>query len=152
MKKHSETDTVFEFELGCATITCDRKHDYYMALPIRLIGAPRPRFSRSGHTYSDSSYEKFKKNMRLVARSQKWPIKPVLYRGKWRESMEDGWLVLCHAYYSDDRPPDADNALKTIMDSWWVQDKHVRGAVEIHTKQERGDGFEIWLWKLKEAK
>lgn len=137
-----------DFKLGCATITCDRVHDYYIALPIRLIGAARPRMTRSGHVYSDATYEKFKKNLRLIARGHGLPFKVVEYRGKRKETLDDGWLILCNAYYADDKTPDSDNALKTLLDTFWVQDKHVCGAVEIIPKHEKGDWFELWLWKL----
>ena len=141
-----------EFHLGPATVTVDRIHDYYIAAPLRLLGAARPRMTRTGHVYSDATYEKFKKNLRFIGRVAKLPYKVIEYRGKRKETLDDGWLFLCNAYYKDDRAPDSDNAMKTILDTFWVQDKHVRGAVEITPKCKAGDWFEIWFWKLEEAK
>ncbi len=137
-----------DFHLGPATVTVDRKHDYYLAVPLKLPGASRPRMTKSGHVYSDAGYEKFKKSLRFIGKGAKLPFKTVQYRGKWKETLDDGWLILCNAYYSDDRAPDSDNCLKTLLDSFWVQDKHVRGAVEITPKNKAGDWFEIWFWKL----
>lgn len=139
-----------DFKLGCATITCDRVHDYYFYIPIRLIGAPRPRFSR-GHTYMPASYTKFKETLLMVCKAGGMPFERIESRGKSRLSLVGKrWMFLCNAYYKDHKYSDQDNCEKGIADSLWADDREVRYVVERIYDKVRGDSMEIYFWKLDE--
>lgn len=137
-----------EFRLGIAIVSVDRPPDYYIAAPIRLMGDKRPRHTRAGHVYQDPAYKKFKDDFRHIVKKSGLPFKTIKYRGKFVETLDDGWMFVCNACFSDDRMGDRTNLIKSIEDALWAQDKHVVGLVEVYPKFDKGDLIELYFWKL----